>query len=110
MIRLHNETGSGAVNITIQPTVRYYRVAEVRLHLSAAATDLDDFSVAIDSGLGSAYDSVLAAPDPIEDLSVVTSWRYADPVPPIVFGDDKLVITWPNAGAKTWAIEVIGEE
>ena len=111
MFRLHKSTGAEAVNIAIpnQPGASAYRLLEVRLHLNEAAADLSSFAVSLDSELGAAYDSVLAAPDPDEDLTVVTSWRYADPVPPVIFPGDTLKITWPNAGGKTWAIEVIGE-
>jgi len=100
-------TGSGAINLTIQPPISC-RLLEARLSLDEPATDLSSFAINLDSGLGAAWDSILAAPDPVaQDLSVVTSWRYADPVPPIVFHDDRIVVSWPNAGGVTWALDII---
>jgi len=105
---LHSETGSGAIAISV--TKRHpFKVAEVRLTLGATATDLGDMSVSIDSRMGSAYDHELAAPDTNEDLATVTSWRYADPVPTIIFPGDALKVTWPNTGNKSWAVEILGE-
>lgn len=108
MFILKRATGLAAVDISI-PFDTTYRLTEVRLTLSAAAADLDEFAVGLDSAQGAAFDTVLAAPDPAEDLSTVTSWRFADPSPPVIFSGDSLTITWPNAGGVTWAIEVIGE-
>lgn len=99
-------TGSGAIAISVQ-LKDVYRLIEVRLTISAATTDLDDFAVAIDSELGAVYDHLLCAPSADEDLTAVTSFRYADPVPPVIFPGDSLKITWPNTGTKTWAVEII---
>lgn len=105
---LHNESGAGAVAISVAK-LHPFKVAEVRLTLGATSADLGDLSVSIDSRLGSAYDHELAAPDANEDLTLVTSWRYADPVPTIIFPGDALKVTWPNAGDKAWAVEILGE-
>jgi hypothetical protein len=99
-------SGSGAIAISLQQK-QAYKLAEVRLTLSAATTDLGDFAVSLDSELGTAFNTVLCRPDSEEDLTVVTSFRYADPVPPIVFPGDVLMVAWPNTGTKTWAVEII---
>lgn len=105
---LRNESGSGAIAISISKN-HPFKVSEIRLTLGATSSDLGDLAVSIDSRLGAAYDHELAAPDPNEDLTAVTSWRYADPVPPIVFPGDSLKVTWPNTGNKAWAVEILGE-
>lgn len=109
MYRVHYSTGAGAINISHSQS-HAYLLKEVRLTLSAVTTDLDDLAVSIDSSLGAAYDTTLAIPDgDSADLTAITSWRYADPVPPVIIPGDVLKITWPNTGTKTWAIEIIGE-
>jgi len=66
-------------------------------------------AVSLDSRLGDEYDHELAAPDTNEDLTAVTSWRYADPVPPVIFPGDAVKVAWPNTGNVAWAVEIIGE-
>ena len=99
-------SGNGAVSITIEKK-QLYRLAEVRLTLGAVVADLDAFAVRLDSALGAGFDHLLAAPDANEDLAVVKSFRYADPVPPVIFPGDKVTIIWPNAGGVAWAVEII---
>jgi len=106
--RIKHATGAAAINMTVTDNLPFF-VQEIRLTLSAVTTDLDDFEARIDSELGSAFDHLVCAPDGVnEDLSVVTSYRYADIVPVVIFPGDALKITWPNVGTKTWAVEVIG--
>jgi len=105
--RIHKSTGSGAVDIEIARPQQFY-VSEVRLTLSEGCSDLGDFTVIVDSELGSDFDHLLATPDPDEDLTVVTSFRYADTAHPVLFPGDVLAIAWPNTDSVTWAVEVIG--
>ena len=105
--RIDNATGEGIVAITIDRE-DLYKLAEIRLTLSAATTDLGEFVVRLDSELGADYDTILATPDPNDDLAAATSFRFADPVPPVIFPGDKVLINWPNAGLVTWAIDIIG--
>jgi len=105
--RIAKSTGAGVVAMTVTDSAPFF-VKEVRLTISAATTDLEEFAVSIDSELGSEYDHLLSAPSADEDLSAVTSFRFADPVPPVIFPGDRLKINWPNIGTKTWAVEVIG--
>ena len=101
-------TGAAAIDLSFDFSMPYL-LREVRLKLSAVTTDLDDFVISLDSETGAAYDSIIAMPDATEDLTVVTTFRYADPVPMIIFPGDRVKVEWPNTGTKTWAVDVIGE-
>ena len=100
-------TGAEAIALTITNN-QAYRLAEVRLTLGAVSADLADFVVSLDSEIGAAWDTILATPDPNEDLANALAFRFADPAPPVIFPGDKVKIVWPNAGGKTWAIDIIG--
>jgi len=100
-------TGAEAIALTLQVS-DVYKLAEVRLTLGAVSADLDDFVISLDSEMGAAWDSILAAPDPNDDLAAALAFRFADPVPPVIFPGDKVKIVWPNAGGKAWAIDIIG--
>ena len=105
--RISSATGEGIMALTID-RADIYRLAEVRLTLSGVVTDLDEFIIRLDSELGADYDTILATPDPNDDLAAATSFRFADPVPPVIFPGDKVLVNWPNAGTVTWAIDIIG--
>jgi hypothetical protein len=108
IIGIHNAAGTGPIAISISKEDFQYFLAEVRLTLGTTTTDLADFSISIDSRLGAEYDHEVSSPDPDLDLTVVTSFRYADQVPPVILKDDKLVISWPNVGGVSWGIEILG--
>jgi hypothetical protein len=104
--RVYNATGAAAIDIDRQMGVPY-KLAEVRLHLSATTTDLANLTIAIDSSLGAAYDVLIVKPTGT-DLTTITDWRYAPEVPPLIFPGDVLKIDWANTGTKTYGIEIIG--
>lgn len=104
-------TGSGALNEVLDEGKDIY-LKEVRLHLSAGATQ-EDFTVSIDSGKGPEFDIKLFAYDMSEDLEgtpgVVTDlvWRPSSLLS--VDGEDTVVFTWDNTDALTWGLTVIAE-
>ena len=100
-------TGNGAISLTVQ-VPEAYKLAEVRLTLGAVSADLATLVISLDSEMGAAWDTILATPDPNEDLAAALAFRFADPAPPVIFPGDKVKIVWPNAGGKTWAIDIIG--
>ena len=85
-------------------------VREIRLHLSAAATQ-EDFTTTLDSGDGVAYDVNLFTWDMSADADgnagVVTDlvWRPESDV--LIDKLDKLTIAWVNTDAVTWGLTVI---
>jgi hypothetical protein len=108
IVGIHNSTGSGPISVSISKEDFQYFLAEVRLTLGATTTDLANFSISIDSRLGAEYDHEVSSPDTDLDLTAVTSFRYADQVPPVIKLGDKLVISWPNTGGVSWGLEVLG--
>jgi len=104
---IHHATGDRAISETVQKDYPYF-LTEVRVTLSGVVSDLASLSVYLDSHLGSEYDHLLGAPDSSVDLSAVTSFRYADQVPPLIDPKDKLIVSWPNAGEVVWGLEILG--
>ena len=99
-------TGSGAIATATAPGVRF-RLLRVELHLSAAGTTAENFTVTRDAGDGPAYDTVLHK----EDLSV---GAITDLV--IIFGkgyefeaDDEIDCAWANTEARVYGITVVYE-
>lgn len=96
----HRATGNAAINETITPSSAFL-LDSIRIHLNAAGGS-GNLTITVDANAGAAYDAVLAT----QDMTAITDYLY-QPTRPIPFSDgDKLIITWPNAGAKTYGMEV----
>ena len=83
-----------------------FELLEVRLHLSAAGANVENFTITLDSRLGSEYDVVLrtkamnTVQDDVWAINSTTERRF-------FFNGDTLVFAWANAGGKTYGLEVI---
>lgn len=96
-----NETGSGALSFTLTPT-RDFHFDEARFHLNSAASTVEDFTVTLDSRLGSNYDVVLFN-EPmanVQDLQIMgrEENRY--------FVGDALKFVYANTDSITYGLEV----
>ncbi len=98
--------GNGPMSVTIEDFTEHgsseVRVAEVRLHLSAAG-GAGNFTITIDSAAGVEYDSILNT----QDMTAAQDEIYAPDNPPRLRAVDGLRMEWANAGAKVWGLEVI---
>ncbi len=93
---VHRATGSGAISETItidRPTM----IIGVQLHLDAAG-QAENFSVALDSAAGDAYDTILLS----QDMDGVSDLNSTDAIP--VAKGDNIVITFANTGAATYGL------
>lgn len=95
------ETGSGVLNYTLDPEAAG-QIEEVRLHLSAAG-GAGSFTVTLESGKSSEYNIVFNT----QDMSSAADEHWQPTRPAQFFNGDKFVFAWPNAGSKTWGLEVI---
>lgn len=94
-------TGAGALSVTLTPAERSL-VKEIRLHLSAVGGS-GTLTVTIDSGTNAVYDTILLSQDmtSVQDLF----WQPTRPIE--LESGDKLVVSWENAGTKTYGIEIL---
>jgi len=103
-------TGSGAIaadTARIQPGVKF-RLLAVRLHMSAAPTTSQNFTVTLDAGDGSAYDTVIYT----RDLSVGSVTDLVIP-----FGgdeyiyekDDEIDCAYTNTDVGTYGLAIVYE-
>lgn len=95
-------TGSGALSITLDPGYAF-DLEEVRMHLSAAPTTSEDFTIDIDSTEGATYDTNIFT----QDMATVQDLFWQPDVPIKLVNGDKLLLTWSNSDGKTWGLELI---
>lgn len=95
-------TGSSAINHALTLTERW-RLHEVRLHLSSASTQ-ETLTIYIDSGTGTAYDTVLYSVDMSTGYSDVV-WRPDQPL--YIEADDAVDVTWTNTDGRTYGLEIV---
>lgn len=102
-VKFSRATGSAAIAYTLTQQ-RVWVLSEVRLHLSAAATQ-DTLSISIDSNTGAAYDVVLQsqAMNGVADFT----WRPNQKV--LLDIGDVLSIAFDNNDSRTYGLEVIYE-
>lgn len=99
-------TGAAAIAKTLAPGLKF-RLLRVELHLSAAPTTSEDFTITLDAGDGSAYDVVLYT----RDLSVGS---VTDLVVPFGDGyefeaDDEIDVAYTNTDTKTYGLRLVYE-
>jgi hypothetical protein len=99
-------TGASAIATAFNPK-KPFRLIAITLHLSAAGTTSENFSVTLDAGEGSVYDTVQYQ----RDLSVGSITNLV-----VEFGDnfefeeeDHLDIAWTNTEARTYGLKIVYE-
>lgn len=95
-------TGTGAMSYTFAPG-KEFTFEEVRLHLSAACTNVENFVITLQSKEGALHNVKLysVAMNTVQDL-------VYQPTKPHIFGpSDSLTFTWTNANGRTWGMEII---
>lgn len=99
-------TGSGAMSETFSNRVHGKYLTEIRLHLSLAASTVEDFTVDLDSGAGSEYDVNIytKAMSTVKDVV----YTFNRPVRMTNAGD-KIVCTYANSDSRTWGLEIVYE-
>jgi hypothetical protein len=96
-------TGTGNISKTITFTIKA-KLKELRLHLSDVG-GANGITLTLDSGLGAAYDCVLAT----QDLTSLTDYMYKPDVSHTFHAGDALVIAWTNGSERTYGLEAIIE-
>lgn len=106
-------TGAGAIDITTAFAANWELIA-ITMHLSAAGTTAEDFTIDLDANDGAAYDCNMftldLSPDAVVDLQLNpgdsggmdtgTLQRFYE-------AGDEIRIQWPNTQARTYGIRVV---
>ena len=94
------QTGSGVLSFTLD-TDSVIRLHESRLHLDNGSSLEEEFTITLDSSLGSEYDVVLTRHlmQNVDDLVCDFDDMWFLP-------NDKLVFSWPNSDGRTWGLEI----
>lgn len=104
-------TGAAAIDHTITPG-RPFRLVGVRLHLSAAPTTSENFSIGLNDGKAAAYDTVLYKRDfsvgSLTDLVLSASDLSLDS-DHMFKATDFLDIDWTNTDTSTYGLTVLIE-
>ena len=93
-------TGSAAMAVTFS-TPQEVRLHEVRLHLDNDSPKVEDFTITLDSSLGSAYNVVIMR-HPMQDVDD----SVCDFDDMWFLPDDKIIFSWANSDIKTWGLEI----
>ena len=105
---LQTTVSAAAMDITLTPetrngTSRTFRLKEVRLTIDTAGTTAENFTITLDSNIGSTHDMRILT----KDLTGLTSYNYLFDPQRIYGPGDKLVFAWPNSESRDVGVEII---
>lgn len=103
-VRQYYVTGSGAVSSTLSiphQGTQVFELVSIEIHLSAAGT-AGDFTMTLDSGQGSEYDTLLVS----QDMTTVTDYVRQFGSEYIFRNVDSIVLAWANGSAVTYGITI----
>ena len=99
-----NATGAVAIASTMTvPVGQTYRLVSVTLHLDAAPTTSELFTVTLDAQAGAAYDTLLYSVDPAAHAMTDLVWL---PDEELFFGGgDAIVVAYANTDVATYGVQ-----
>ena len=97
-------TGAAALAASLAPDTQY-QLLGFELHLSAAPTTSENFTLTKDSGVGSTYDAVLYTRD-LSSGSVVDVVYYFNPPIKCYHRDDQVDFAWTNTDLRTYGLTI----
>ena len=102
----HRVTGAAAIASTLAPTFNFVLVC-IKLHMSATGGAVEDFTVAVDSNAGAAYDVILLTQgmNAVADIYWPTSTGPGTLWLPFVAGDE-IDFAYVNTNTRTYGLEV----
>lgn len=94
----------GAVTESLAPG-KPFRLTEIRMHLSVAFAEIEDFVLRLSAAQGSAHNATLIS----QALSDLTDFTWQPSIPMEFLSDDQLVMGWSQAsGANIVGLNVQG--
>ncbi len=101
------QTGTGAIAYTTTVTTAF-ALSSIMLHLSAAGTTTEDFTIDTDANAGATYDTNLLTLDlEVDSVVDLVLTPEQDGLPKHYVAGDELAFAWPNTEARTWTLRVI---
>lgn len=99
-------TGSGALNLThVIPYREVQQLLSVSLHLSAAPTTSENFTITLDSGQGPEYDVLLYALDLSAASTVNLLWQPDAPL--YLLDHDAVDVKYANTDARVYGVTLV---
>ncbi len=102
-----NYTGAAAIDVDTAIAADW-ELLSITLHLSAAGTTAEDFTVKLDANDGSAYDTTIfeldLSTDSVTDLVLTPN---EDGLPAHFESGDELDIDWPNTETRTYGLRIV---
>ena len=97
-------TGIGAISLRHTPAAAFW-LESVTLHLNAAGTTSENFSIWLDANDGTPYDTVLLAQDLSAGSVVNLLWQPDNPL--ACEPGDAIVVTWPNSEGRIYGVRIV---
>ena len=102
-----SETGTGRVDASMTvPAGCHYELLSVTLHLNAAGTTSEDFTITLDANAGHVYDALLYSVDLSAASTTDVVWVPSGPWPLILEGGDAVDVAWFNTEGRTYGVEI----
>jgi hypothetical protein len=111
MASIFKINGTGAAGLATSCTVPVgdtYRVHSVTLHLNAAPTTSEDFTITLDADAGAAYDTLLYSLDLSTASTTDLLWQPDAPL--FLEGGDALDVAYTNTDTGTYGVQITVEE
>jgi hypothetical protein len=99
-------TGAAAI-ATSTALAAPFELISIRLHLSAAGTTAEDFTVTLNDGTGAAYDTLLYSLDlSVSSVTDLVLTPDKDDIPKYYSSTDVLDIAWANTETRTYGLTI----
>jgi hypothetical protein len=108
-------TGAAAIAASTGAFSQPFELDNITLHLSAAGTTAENFTVTLNAADGSAYDTLLfsldLSTDSVTDLVLRPGDgnNQNDGLPRLFASGDSIDVAWPNTETRTYGLRIVGK-
>lgn len=102
---LTNATGTSAIATSYAPSADFW-LDSVTLHLSAAGSTAENFTITLNANDGTAYDTVLVKQD-LSTGSTVDLVYVPEGGPMLFESGDAIDVAWPNTETRTYGLRIM---
>ena len=100
-----NSTGTGLLQFDVDvPRSSSYRLVSVTIHLNAAPTTSEDYTITLDPEAGAAYRTLLYTLDLSAAAVTDLVWQPDEEI--ILTGDDQIEIRYDNTDVRLYGVQV----
>jgi hypothetical protein len=102
-------TGTAAIAASTGAFTQAFELDNITLHLSAAGTTSENFTVTLNAFDGAAYDTVLVSEDLSTDSVIdLVLTPEEDGIPTLYAIGDAIDVAWPNTETRTYGLRIVG--